>query len=165
MAHWIIEDYGFGGNYYRCSTCRCSWNDLYEDVSLLDACPNCGTPINEEENEYKRYNSCASDKKKIHKKKKKSKWNLFSEKKPKKNGWYQCTVEVPGLQRYVMDLYWYSETQRFKDNRRQDVFSTYSVYNKDHELMHNESLCDRTHSVIAWRNMPKPYMKGFVKDY
>lgn len=49
-------------------------------------------------------------------------WKLFKKKKPKENGWYLCTVEVPGQQRYVMDLYWYNETQRFIDNRRQSIF-------------------------------------------
>lgn len=97
-------------------------------------------------------------------------WNLFNKKKPKKNGWYQCTVEVPGQQRYVMDLYWYCEYQKFKDNRRRDVFNTYDVYafndatNDYDKNIHTDSLCDRTTRVIAWRKIPKPYMKGFVKE-
>jgi len=52
MAHWIIEDYGFGGQIYRCSNCRESWNDLYYDIILKDSCPACGEPINEDEDEY-----------------------------------------------------------------------------------------------------------------
>lgn len=52
MAHWIIEDYGFGGQNYRCSNCRESWNDIYFDVSTEDCCPNCHKPINEDETEY-----------------------------------------------------------------------------------------------------------------
>ena len=47
-------------------------------------------------------------------------WKLFKNKKPTKNGWYQCTVEVPNQQRYVMDLYWDNKSQKFKDNRRQN---------------------------------------------
>ena len=96
-------------------------------------------------------------------------WHRFDKKKPKKNGWYQCTVEVPGLQRYVMDLYWYSKCQRFKDIRRLDIFESYKVYgwndetHKQDKLLTSNRLCDRTENVIAWRKMPRAYMKGFVE--
>ena len=50
MAHWIIEDRGFAGSYYKCSNCKSTFNDLYHDVD--DYCPNCGDTINEDENEY-----------------------------------------------------------------------------------------------------------------
>lgn len=52
MAHWIIEDHGFGGQIYMCSECRESWNDIYSDVSMEEKCPNCGAPINEDETKY-----------------------------------------------------------------------------------------------------------------
>lgn len=52
MAHWIIEDHGFGGQYYRCSECRESWCDIFQDVSMEFRCPNCGATINEDETEY-----------------------------------------------------------------------------------------------------------------
>lgn len=52
MAHWIIEDHGFGGQYYRCSECGESWCDIYDDVCGEEKCPNCGAPINEDETEY-----------------------------------------------------------------------------------------------------------------
>lgn len=51
MAHWIIEDRGFGGQYYKCSGCGHTFNDLYHDVPD-DICPECGVEINEDENEY-----------------------------------------------------------------------------------------------------------------
>ena len=98
-----------------------------------------------------------------------NRWRVFAKEKPKKNGWYLCTVEVPGQQRYVMDLYWYGEKQRFKDNRRQSVFNDYDVYayNYDtHEYdkpLHTNELCDRTDNVVAWKRIPKTYMKGFVE--
>lgn len=97
-------------------------------------------------------------------------WKIFKKKQPKKDGWYQCTVEVPGQQRYVMDLYWYGNVQRFRDNRRQTVFDYYHVFGyndetgKNDKRMYTEDICDRTVDVIAWRKVPKPYMKGFIKE-
>lgn len=97
-------------------------------------------------------------------------WREFPKEKPKKDGWYQCTVEVPNQQRYVMDLYWYGEVQRFKDNRRQQIFSEYDVYGYNdvtHEYdkpLNTNSLCDRTDNVVAWKQMPNPYMIGFVEE-
>ena len=90
-------------------------------------------------------------------------WRKFSKRRPRKAGWYQCTVEVKNQQRYVMDLYWYPYLQRFKDNRRQSIFDEYTVIDCDGNQMTAFNLCDRTDSVIAWRKMPKPYMRGFVK--
>jgi hypothetical protein len=52
MAHWIIEDHGFGGAWYKCSDCRESWYDIFNDVSMEETCPMCGAVINEEEPEY-----------------------------------------------------------------------------------------------------------------
>lgn len=91
-------------------------------------------------------------------------WKIFKNKKPTKNGWYQCTVEVPNQQRYVMDLYWHNELQRFKDNRRQNVYDTYNVLNYKNEKMYTERLCDRTENVVAWKKLPRTYMKGFVEE-
>ena len=98
-------------------------------------------------------------------------WHVFKKKKPKKEGWYQCTVEVPGQQRYVMDLYWYNRLGgRFRDNRRQNVFDSYIVYGYNDETrelnlrLYTEPLCDRTEGVIAWRKLPRTYMRGFRKE-
>ena len=91
-------------------------------------------------------------------------WKRFDRKKPKKNGWYTCTVEVPNQQRYVMDLFWYNQTQQFRDNRRQDVYDVYEVYNYDGKKMHADKLCNRTNNVIAWKKRPRVYMKGFIKS-
>lgn len=96
-----------------------------------------------------------------------NRWRVFAEEKPKKNGWYQCTVEVPGMQRYVMDLFWYDEVERFKDNRVQNVFNDYDVYaynDVTHEYdkpINTNNLCDRTDNVIAWKKISKSYMKRF----
>lgn len=63
-------------------------------------------------------------------------WKRFNKTKPKEKGWYLCTVEVEGFQRYTMELFWNPDNQKFIDNIRQNVCETYDV--------------------IAWRKNPKP---------
>lgn len=96
-------------------------------------------------------------------------WKRFDKVKPKKSGWYLCTIDT-GSQRYTMDLYWDAKHERFKDNRRLNVFQLYEVYGYGYasdnpdpylERMYKDNLCDRTDEVVAWRNCPKAYMKGF----
>lgn len=90
-------------------------------------------------------------------------WKRFAKSKPKKDGWYICTVEVENRQRYVMELYWYSNRQKFIDNIRDDVCETYTVLAYNGERLHDIGQ-DRTNEVVAWRKNPKAYMRGFVKD-
>lgn len=52
MAHWIIDDRGFGGQYYTCSNCGESWNDIFYEVSSLERCPECDEIIYEDATEY-----------------------------------------------------------------------------------------------------------------
>ena len=52
MAHWIIEDYGFGGERYECSNCKEVWSGLFNDCGTWEICENCGEFINQDENEY-----------------------------------------------------------------------------------------------------------------
>ena len=52
MAHWIIDFRGFGGSFYTCSKCRKTYWDIARYVGCEEKCPNCGTPINDDENEY-----------------------------------------------------------------------------------------------------------------
>lgn len=97
-------------------------------------------------------------------------WRPFDKYKPQTKGWYNCTVEVHGIQRYVMQLYWYPTTGRWKDNLRQDIFDSYKVYGyndetkKEDKLLTTIGLCDRTCDVVAWKNIPNTYMKGFIRD-
>lgn len=51
MAHWIIEDKGFGGVVYRCSNCREAWDDYYSKFPK-NYCRCCGEEIDEDANEY-----------------------------------------------------------------------------------------------------------------
>ena len=52
MAHWIIEDKGFGGTVYMCSECRHSWNDIYSDISDKEHCPICKSTMDRDQDEY-----------------------------------------------------------------------------------------------------------------
>lgn len=52
MAHWIIDDHGFGGTYYTCSACGKQYWDILDPISSIDPCPSCKSPINEDENVY-----------------------------------------------------------------------------------------------------------------
>lgn len=52
MAHWIIEDMGFGGQCYTCSNCIETYLDTFKDVSGEDYCPNCGEHIDVDKTEY-----------------------------------------------------------------------------------------------------------------
>lgn len=90
-------------------------------------------------------------------------WKVFSKKKPNKNGWYLTTVEVKNQQRYTMNLYWYSETEKFIDNIRKNVCESYTVTGYSGERLYDVGH-DRTNDVIAWKKICKPYMKGFIKD-
>lgn len=91
-------------------------------------------------------------------------WRSFNKSKPKEKGWYLCTVEVKNQQRYVMNLYWYPDEQKFIDNIRQNVCEIYYIKSEiTGERLHDIGQ-DRTDSVITWRKNPKPYMKGFIKS-
>ena len=66
-----------------------------------------------------------------------NRWRLISKEKPKKDGWYLCTLETPGVDRHVEQLYWYSEIQQFKKQmwRNRKMAETYNL-----ELIRN-GLC------------------------
>lgn len=42
MAHWIVNDQGFGGVFYKCSNCG-EYEDKYKEK-----CSNCGAEMDEE---------------------------------------------------------------------------------------------------------------------
>lgn len=103
-------------------------------------------------------------------------WRVFAKKKPKKDGWYQCTVVIHRNHRYVMNLHWYAnpvcynqssdknstyakwDNGRFIDNIRQNVVDTYDVRGINGKPLIDIGQ-DRTAEVIAWRPIAKPYMK------
>lgn len=52
MAHWIIDDHGFGGQFYTCSVCGEGWWDILDNPERWESCPNCKDRIYEDETEY-----------------------------------------------------------------------------------------------------------------
>jgi len=88
------------------------------------------------------------------------KWIPVSER-PKENGWYQCSVDTPGGPEYVMDLYY--KDGKWLDNRRIDMFNTYSIFGygticEYHKLSFDEfDDFDWTRYVKAWMPLPAPY--------
>lgn len=114
-------------------------------------------------------------------------WRKYPFFKPKKAGWYQCTVMYGfGVRSSkVMDLYFTpyndisvdreeekSEYEKRKngiwtDIRRHQVFQGYKVYKPSRAAIEDnrvweDSLCERD-DVVAWRRLPKPY-KWRVKE-
>lgn len=90
-------------------------------------------------------------------------WKNFIKKKPKKSRWYLCTVEVKNFQRYTMNLYWDDINKKFIDNIRANVVQTYKVINYFGERIYDIGQ-DRTDNVVAWKYIPNPYMRGFIKE-
>lgn len=86
-------------------------------------------------------------------------WIPFPENIPSYRGWYSCTIRygTDQNQTYVMDLFWDDKLNEWHDNRRIDVFNTYSVYNLKNELLHDDYCCKRE-DVIAFKPMPDVYM-------
>ena len=52
MAHWIIDDKGFGGRIHTCSNCREVWNDLFHPIGTWEKCPSCHKEIDRYKDEY-----------------------------------------------------------------------------------------------------------------
>ena len=85
-------------------------------------------------------------------------WPLW---RPKKDGWYRCTVQYfDSNEKHSIDLYYHSEIDVWEDKRRQQVFSAYKVYKSGREPLeynriYHDNLCIRL-DVIAWRNIERP---------
>ena len=90
-------------------------------------------------------------------------WKAFNKIKPITDGWYMTTVEIAGQQRYTMSLYWRCKDQKFIDNIRANVCECYKVLAYNGEQLYDIGQ-DRTDGVVAWRKIPKAYMKGFIKQ-
>lgn len=110
-------------------------------------------------------------------------WRRFDKYKPDKDGWYECTVNVGDHQRYVMQLYYRTNTKKFIDNIRYDMLRSYYVYNEDPYSYYiqnclkvssiwklqstricNLDCIDRTKDVVAWKKIPRTYLRGGYKN-
>lgn len=81
-------------------------------------------------------------------------WKRFIKKKPKKDGWYYCTVEIDDAakRRVGVPLYWnsYDRCFRLYSRRTFDCFTTLGPY--EPYVVINED-------VIAWTTLPKLYSR------
>ena len=93
-----------------------------------------------------------------------SEWIPVSERSPKENGWYQCTVISNDLPQYLgtMDLFY--KNGKWFDNRRVDMYNTYDIFGyggtkEKHKLSYRElvSEFEWTENVIAWKQLSRPY--------
>ena len=95
-----------------------------------------------------------------------NRWKPYPKYKPKKRGWYICSIRYgeDKRQAYVMDLFWDEVRGVWKDNRRLNVFSTYEVYGWGESIigtpaktrLYHDRLCERN-NVIAFKKQPKIY--------
>lgn len=95
-------------------------------------------------------------------------WRRYPRRKPKEEGWYQCTVQHGyGIDEpMVMDLYFWFKPDHggvWVDRRRQKVFDGYKVYQQcrapiDDNRVFTDYLCERE-DVIAWKKLPKCFVQ------
>lgn len=99
-------------------------------------------------------------------------WKPYPKNKPNKRGWYQCSIlykyDEENYGAYVMDLFWDEKSEKWKDNRRINVFQMYDVYGWGKDLIDNpikdriyyDNLCERT-DVVAFKKLPNIYKPLF----
>lgn len=91
-----------------------------------------------------------------------NRWREFSKEKPKKDGWYQCTVGLSDSERHIEQLYWYREIQQFKNKQISDIYSSCDVYAYN-RVTHEYDILVKDYEedgvVIAWKKLPRVYKK------
>lgn len=91
-----------------------------------------------------------------------NKWRVLSEEKPKKDGWYLCTVKLSDGDCHIEQLYWYGEIQQFKNKQVVDIYSTCDVYAYN-RVTHEYDILVKDYipreQVIAWKKLPRVYKK------
>lgn len=95
-----------------------------------------------------------------------NRWKPFPKNKPKKSGWYTCSMRFSERPEdaYTMDLFWDEKREVWKDNRRLNVFQCYEVYGWCNNILDQpvkkqlfyDYLCERN-DVIAFKRCPKIY--------
>ncbi len=90
-----------------------------------------------------------------------NKWIPVSERLPKENGWYQCTV-IPNNVPMTLELFF--KNGKWLDNRRINMFDLYDIYGygntkEKHKLSYQDLISEFewTENVIAWMPLPEPY--------
>lgn len=91
-----------------------------------------------------------------------NRWRQLTIEKPKRDGWYQCTIELKDGERRVEQLYWYGSVQQFKNKQVLDIYDSCDVYaynrvTHEYDILVNDYVSDE--KVIAWKRLPKPYRK------
>ena len=91
-----------------------------------------------------------------------NRWRELSKEKPKKDGWYLCTLQTPGVDRHVEQLYWYGEIQQFKNKEIVDLYNSCDVYaynrvTHDYDILLKDHRTDD--QIIAWKHLPRVYSK------
>lgn len=81
-------------------------------------------------------------------------WKAYPKHKPKSDGFYLCTVGVPGGE-YTMILWYRTNSNQWIDIRRQSMFDAYTVINLLDREIHTDILCNRTKEVTYWKKRPK----------
>ena len=79
-------------------------------------------------------------------------WKKFIRKKPKKDGWYYCTLDTGRSVRFTRVLYWNSKEDSFYLYLGSEVDYTFKPSsNSPHFVV--------TTDVVAWAEIPKPYSR------
>lgn len=94
-------------------------------------------------------------------------WRRYPRRKPKKEGWYSCTVryfdgEIEN--RKVMDLYYIPWANKWYDERRYSVFKGYTIYlpgrgQLEGNRVFDDRLCDLTDDVLSWKKLSKVFSR------
>lgn len=95
-----------------------------------------------------------------------SRWRRYPKRKPRKNGFYLCTVIHPydDSINMVMILKYSKESDKWTNTFRKAVFDGYVVYKPcrapiEDNRVYSDGLCRLTENVVAWRKLPNGYNK------
>lgn len=88
-----------------------------------------------------------------------NRWRRYPKRKPRKDGWYLCTVQHE-FGRGMLVLY-YDGRDRWENRSRQNVFDGYQVYKvcrvpNAETRVWTDGLCEPG-NVVAWKKLPKGF--------
>lgn len=93
-------------------------------------------------------------------------WRKYPNTKPRKSGWYICTVEIPNKERYTMELYYEKISDNFIDKKgvkMAEIFFDKSIANsyKYQRDIFRQYVTNKTSLVKYWKKVSKPKLTGF----